>query len=511
MFRNKKTPPNALLALQLLLAFFSTYSILQDVAEDRPFVVSSKAALVKLFFDDSSSSTKRNVAFLYDSKTLIESIEKTVDRYFHLPETSLNDLELDEGGIEVRVRKMKNVGGEDTENNLKKYERSGGMSTSYYVDEEELHYRITSTTPSSEWKKNILSLDETNTSKRGEFLRSFLSLELNFLARSLHREMDKLVLFDFDVKIVYNLESRGGRVEMSVFVGGNHVGGDRFKSVKAVFEDCFLLSLIVFTQIAVVKSKFNEKKKTDEDAERKLVRFPRISNVISQSLFNRSIAVETSANLVLFVACIASISWQILPQEGFGFGRDFARALSGFACFLIWAALCRHMTGMPPYDVAFRAISRGLPVVLQFAVGSAPLLIGFTTLGVALFAEETEKFKNFENGFLTLFSVMNGDIIFESARDIKRGIIGHAYIIIFVVIFVYTIISTFVSIMQKAFAEIQIEKRHENNSSNQRIKIEDQYDHHRTMGENGAHLKEDILRRELSAIKASLASLERSI
>ncbi len=521
MFRSKKTSPNALLALQLLLAFFSTYSILQDVAEDRPFVVSSKAALVKLFFDDSFSSTKRNVAFLYDSKTLIESIEKTVDRYFHLPETSLNDLELDEGGIEVRVRKMKNVDGEDI--NLKKYERSGGMSTSYYVDEEELHYRITSTTPSSEWKKNILSLDETNASKRGEFLRSFLSLELNFLARSLHREMDKLVLFDFDVKIVYNLESRGGRVEMSVFVGGNHVGGDRFKSVKAVFEDCFLLSLIVFTQIAVVKSKFNEKKKTDEDAERKLVRFPRISNVISQSLFNRSIAVETSANLVLFVACIASISWQILPQEGFGFGRDFARALSGFACFLIWAALCRHMTGMPPYDVAFRAISRGLPVVLQFAVGSAPLLIGFTTLGVALFAEETEKFKNFENGFLTLFSVMNGDIIFESARDIKRGIIGHAYIIIFVVIFVYTIISTFVSIMQKAFAEIEIEKRHENLSTNQRfVQIEeDHYDdhhhhhhhHHRTTtGENGAqYLKEDSLRRELAAIKASLASLERSI
>ena len=107
MFRSKKTSPNALLALQLLLAFFSTYSILQDVAEDRPFVVSSKAALVKLFFDDLFSSTKRNVAFLYDSKTLIESIEKTVDRYFHLPETSLNDLELDEGGIEVRVRKMK--------------------------------------------------------------------------------------------------------------------------------------------------------------------------------------------------------------------------------------------------------------------------------------------------------------------------------------------------------------------------------------------------------------------
>ena len=110
---------------------------------------------------------------------------------------------------------------------------------------------------------------------------------------------------------------------------------------------------------------------------------------------------------------------------------------------------------------------------------------------------------------------MNGDIIFESARDIKRGIIGHAYIIIFVVIFVYTIISTFVSIMQKAFAEIEIEKRHENLSIHQRlVQIEEDHhydDHHRTTGENGAHLKEDSLRRELAAIKASLASLERSI
>ena len=76
-------------------------------------------------------------------------------------------------------------------------------------------------------EKEYISLDETNASKRGDFYVHFYrSTQFSW---GLHIEMDKLVLFDFDVKIVYNLESRGGRVEMSVFVGGNHVGGDRFR------------------------------------------------------------------------------------------------------------------------------------------------------------------------------------------------------------------------------------------------------------------------------------------
>jgi len=507
--RRQKHQFTVLLFLQLLLTFFVTFSILQDVAEDRPFVVSSKAALYELFFSENArvSNTKRNVAFVYDSDSLISSIENTVDKYFKLPETALNEMELlEDEGIEVRVRKMKSLAEEENKEDF------------YFVDDYEETHRITSKTyASGAWKKKILGLDDdegtngvattaTSKKKKRAFLRSLLSLELKFSARSLHREMDKLVLFDFDVRINYNLESRGGRVQIEIFIGGNHVGGDSFKSVRTVFEDCFLLSLISFTQVAVVKSKFNEKKKTD--GEKRM----RLSRIVSHSLFNRSIALETLANAVLFVGCVASISWQILPQEGFGLGRNFARGLNGFGCFLMWASLGRHTTTMPPYDVAFRAISRGLPVVLQFAVGSAPLLMGFTTLGVALFAEETEKFKNLENGFLTLFSVMNGDIIFESARDMKRGFIGHIYVITFFVIFVYTIISTFISIMGKAFAEIESEKRHEEkNDDDDERQQRDYYREKENEMEERRNWNEQRLRRELSAIKASLASMEKSL
>ena len=114
--KKTKTKTNPLVWLQLLLAVLSTKSVLQDVAEDRPFVVSSKAALVELFFFPEAnggvrvSNTKRNVAFVYDSNALIRSIESTVERYFHLPELALNELELiEKDGIEVRLNKLKNL------------------------------------------------------------------------------------------------------------------------------------------------------------------------------------------------------------------------------------------------------------------------------------------------------------------------------------------------------------------------------------------------------------------
>lgn len=127
-----------------------------------------------------------------------------------MPELALNELELiEKDGIEVRVKRLQNLD----------FRGKGGLGVApgneINVDEYEESYRITSETSAKEWKKRILGIDDATvdgaqTGKR-EVLRSLLSLELKFQARSLHREMDKLVLFDFDVSVNYSLESRGGR------------------------------------------------------------------------------------------------------------------------------------------------------------------------------------------------------------------------------------------------------------------------------------------------------------
>jgi hypothetical protein len=68
-------------------------------------------------------------------------------------------------------------------------------------------------------------------------------------------------------------------------------------------------------------------------------------------------------------------------------GRDITRAVGGVGCFLAWTSLIQHFERLPPYDTAWIAVHKGLPVVTRFAVGAAPLLLGFACLGMALFSE----------------------------------------------------------------------------------------------------------------------------
>jgi len=48
--------------------------------------------------------------------------------------------------------------------------------------------------------------------------------------------------------------------------------------------------------------------------------------------------------------------------------------------------------------------------------------------------------------------MQNGDVLLETARDIKTGFLGDVYLVTFVCIFTFTIVSVFVSIIQDAYA-----------------------------------------------------------
>jgi len=42
--------------------------------------------------------------------------------------------------------------------------------------------------------------------------------------------------------------------------------------------------------------------------------------------------------------------------------------VGGIGCFLAWACLIQHFERLPPYDTAWIAVHKGLPVVTRFAV-----------------------------------------------------------------------------------------------------------------------------------------------
>eukprot|EP00240_Pyramimonas_obovata_P006555 CAMPEP_0118941710 /NCGR_PEP_ID=MMETSP1169-20130426/34471_1 /TAXON_ID=36882 /ORGANISM="Pyramimonas obovata, Strain CCMP722" /LENGTH=162 /DNA_ID=CAMNT_0006886539 /DNA_START=1 /DNA_END=486 /DNA_ORIENTATION=- len=94
---------------------------------------------------------------------------------------------------------------------------------------------------------------------------------------------------------------------------------------------------------------------------------------------------------------------------------------------------------------------RGLPVVLRFIVGSFPVFMGFACLGLSLYSEHSIKFNSLRNSLMTLFSLMNGDVLLETVRDIQDGFMGDLYLVAFMCIFAFAILSVFVSIIQDSY------------------------------------------------------------
>ena len=53
------------------------------------------------------------------------------------------------------------------------------------------------------------------------------------------------------------------------------------------------------------------------------------------------------------------------------------------------------------------------------------------------YAEVTDKFSSLENALMTLFSVMNGDVILETSRELHKGALGDLYLVCFVAVGLY--------------------------------------------------------------------------
>ena len=78
------------------------------------------------------------------------------------------------------------------------------------------------------------------------------------------------------------------------------------------------------------------------------------------------------------------------------------------------------------------------PRVSKFLLGVLPIFIGYALLGLICFGDVSERFSNLTETLRTLFSVVNGDIIYDTFRAIDfAGVGGQIYIYVYILIFTY--------------------------------------------------------------------------
>jgi hypothetical protein len=131
--------------------------------------------------------------------------------------------------------------------------------------------------------------------------------------------------------------------------------------------------------------------------------------------------------------------------------------LVGFGCMLSYINVGRYLEYNREYSTIFATISRAMPNVLRYLLGVMPIFFGFIFFGLCLFWR-SERFVSTSSTMITLFSMLNGDSVFDIFNDLTgvSFFIGQVYCYIFCIMFIVVVMNVFISIIEEAYVSTKM-------------------------------------------------------
>lgn len=125
----------------------------------------------------------------------------------------------------------------------------------------------------------------------------------------------------------------------------------------------------------------------------------------------------------------------------------------GLGCFFCWVNLIQHLRYTPKYYSHFRAILHSIPSVIKIVIGLISMFVGYAFFGTAVFWQ-SHRFESVNRTMLTLFSLMNGDGIFQLFEELTELniLMGQLYLYSFIFMFVCVGQNLFLGVVHKVFA-----------------------------------------------------------
>ena len=142
--------------------------------------------------------------------------------------------------------------------------------------------------------------------------------------------------------------------------------------------------------------------------------------------------------------------------------RFWHRLLHATALLLLWSCLVGYLEHNQHIFSIVLTLKWGTPRVLQFLLGVSPIFIGYALFGTMYFGNRIEGFGTLSNSMITLFSLMNGDVIMDTfdAMELHHFIVsGKVYLYSFTSLFTYVVLNIFIAIVEEAFFATQSTRR----------------------------------------------------
>ena len=129
------------------------------------------------------------------------------------------------------------------------------------------------------------------------------------------------------------------------------------------------------------------------------------------------------------------------------------RLLGSLGCSLLWVNLVRYLQYNRNYYMVILTIRYAAPRVLRFLVGVLPIMMGYAFFGMTYFGSESDRFSTFGASMVTLFAVLNGDVIRETFLNLfpVYPVISQIYLYSFICLFIYVVLNVFIAIVEEAF------------------------------------------------------------
>ncbi|KAF4316339.1 hypothetical protein BBO99_00005544 [Phytophthora kernoviae] len=159
---------------------------------------------------------------------------------------------------------------------------------------------------------------------------------------------------------------------------------------------------------------------------------------------------------------LMSTLWSLFFLEAHMPIRFWHRLLHGMALLLLWSCFVGYLEHNRHIYSIVLTLKWGTPRVLQFLLGVSPIFFGYALFGTIYFGNKIEEFGTMSASMITLFSLMNGDIIMDTfdAMELHHfAISGKVYLYTFISLFMYVVLNIFIAIVEEAFFATQSTRR----------------------------------------------------
>jgi len=128
----------------------------------------------------------------------------------------------------------------------------------------------------------------------------------------------------------------------------------------------------------------------------------------------------------------------------------------GIGCFCSWIYILRYLPHDSTAYTVINTFRRSASTLLPYIVGILPIFMAYVFLGVSCFWE-SGYYSNVTDGMISLYSLMNGDIVYDAFTKITRqhSVLGMLYFYSFILFFICCVHNIFIAIIQKGFESLK--------------------------------------------------------